>query len=41
MRKMLCMILLAGMLLGLPPRAAAEAPAEAAAETPAEDENNV
>ena len=37
MRKMLCMILLAGMLLGLLPRAAAEAPAEAAAETPAED----
>ena len=37
MRKMLCMILLAGMLLGLLPRAAAEAPAEAVAEAPAED----
>lgn len=37
MRKMLCMILLAGMLLGLLPQAAAEAPAEAAAETPAEE----
>ena len=37
MRKMLCMILLAGMLLGLLPRAAAEAPAEAAAETLAGD----